>query len=263
MDDSKILTLEKLVAKGRKLLRESDVMDAHRAFEYWDDYVADWLDKTFPGSGYSAGWSCLPSSSLVYGGHYYDDPNSWRSFKNAVQRRLDWISKLNATANPAVEQNKETKMNEKPESNKVFVVHGHNEAIREAVARFLEKLGLEPIILHEQPNKGRTIIEKFVDYSDVRFSVVLLTADDLGCKKGDETSKLLPRARQNVIFELGFFIAKLKRDCVCALHQNGIELPSDYHGVIYIPIDDGGAWRLQLAREMKASGLQIDLNLAL
>jgi len=149
------------------------------------------------------------------------------------------------------------------QSSKIFVVHGRNEAVREAVARFLEKLGLEPIILHEQPNKGRTIIEKFIDYSQVGFAVVLLTADDIGGMEGTDPSELMPRSRQNVIFELGFFLAKLGRDRVCALHQSGIELPSDYHGMLYIQIDDGGAWRLQLARELKAVGLPVDLNHAI
>ena len=103
-------------------------------------------------------------------------------------------------------------------TNQVFVIHGHDESARESVARFLEKLELEPIILHEQPNKGRTIIEKFEDYADVRFAVVLLTPDDVGAVK-DRADDLRPRARQNVVFEFGFFIGKLGRERVCALGE--------------------------------------------
>ena len=99
--------------------------------------------------------------------------------------------------------------------NKIFVIHGHDESARETVARFLEKLALEPIILHEQPNKGRTIIEKFEDYADVGFAVVLLTPDDVGAIK-DREADLRPRARQNVVFEFGYFIGKLGRERVCA-----------------------------------------------
>lgn len=143
--------------------------------------------------------------------------------------------------------------------NKVFIVHGHVEKLKNEVARFIEKLSLEPIILHEQPNKGRTIIEKFEDYSDVSFAIVLLTSDDLGCTI-NQSKKLKSRARQNVIFELGFFIGKLKRQNVCALFDKDIELPSDYDGVVYIPIDENQGWKLQLARELKASEFNIDMN---
>ena len=97
------------------------------------------------------------------------------------------------------------------DTNKVFVVHGRDESARQTVARFLEKLDLEPVILHEQPSKGRTIIEKFEDHSDVGFVVVLLTPDDVG-KRKDEKSDLKPHARQNVILELGFFLGSLGRE---------------------------------------------------
>ena len=144
---------------------------------------------------------------------------------------------------------------------KVFVVHGRDRTMKAEVARFLEKLELEPIILHEQPNKGRTIIEKFEDYSDVAYAVVLLTADDMG-KLASNKTDLQPRARQNVIFELGFFIGTLGRGKVCALYEEGVELPSDFKGVLYIPLDKQGGWRLKLARELKATGLELDLNKA-
>lgn len=132
------------------------------------------------------------------------------------------------------------------ESRKVFVVHGHDEAVKQSVARFLEKLGLEPIILHEQPNKGQTLIEKFEANSDVGFAVVLLTPDDVG--RGAAEKKLNPRTRQNVILELGYFLGILRRARVCALYKEGVELPSDIHGVIYVPYDGAGGWRLELAR---------------
>lgn len=114
-------------------------------------------------------------------------------------------------------------------SRRVFLVHGRDEATKEAAARFLEKLQLEPVILHEQPNNGRTIIEKFTDYSNVGFAVILLTGDDRGGLKDEPFEKQKPRARQNVLFELGFFVGKLTRTRVCALYQrwrrNSIRLP--------------------------------------
>lgn len=148
------------------------------------------------------------------------------------------------------------------QGNDVFVVHGRDEAAKEAVARFIEKLALRAIILHERPNAGRTIMEKFEDYSDVGFAVVLLTPDDVGAPQ-DRRNEVKPRARQNVIFELGYFVGKLGRNRVCALYKEDVEIPSDYHGVLYVPMDSGGAWRMGLAREIKHAGIEIDLDDAL
>jgi predicted nucleotide-binding protein len=149
--------------------------------------------------------------------------------------------------------------------NRIFVVHGHDEAAKESTSRFIEKLGLEALILHEQPNRGRTIIEKFEDYSNVGFAVVLLTPDDMGVAKelADRPDKWKPRARQDVIFELGFFSGKLGRSKVCVLYKESVDIPSDYLGVVYVPMDSEGAWRLKLAKEIKSAGLNIDLNKAI
>ena len=145
----------------------------------------------------------------------------------------------------------------------VFIVHGRDEGAKSAVARFLEKLDLQPVILDEQANRGLTIIEKFESHSDVGFAIVLLTPDDEGALRGDEKSSR-HRARQNVIFELGFFIGRLGRKRVCALTKgSAMEIPSDYSGVVYIPLDDGGAWRYHLVKELKSAGLDVDANRAL
>jgi predicted nucleotide-binding protein len=144
-------------------------------------------------------------------------------------------------------------------SRKVFIVHGHDSETKFMVARFLEKIRLEPIILHEQPNEGRTIIEKFETYSgDTAFAVILLTDDDVGGTKGGKEPQKL-RARQNVILELGYFMGRLGRTRVCALHKGGVELPSDYQGVLYVVIDTEGAWKLRLAQELVQAKLPIDL----
>lgn len=144
---------------------------------------------------------------------------------------------------------------------RVFVVHGRDDAAKEMVARFLEKLELEAVILHEKPNQGRTIIEKFEGHAEVDFAVVLLTPDDSG-HPANMPAAAKPRARQNVIFELGYFIGRIGRDRVCALYKSGVELPSDFDGVVYISVDDRG-WRLDLAREIKAAGVEVDLNAAM
>jgi predicted nucleotide-binding protein len=119
-------------------------------------------------------------------------------------------------------------------SSRVFVVHGHDEGAKQSVARVLERLELEPVILHEQPDQGRTVIEKFEDYSDVGFAVVLLTPDDMGYAVAANPKTAKPRARQTVIMELGYFLGKLGRGRVCALYRHGVELPSDFSGVLIL-----------------------------
>lgn len=151
------------------------------------------------------------------------------------------------------------KVNLPVNTNKVFVVHGHDSAIKESVARYLEKIGLEPIILHEQPNGGKTIIEKFEVYADVGFAVVLLTPDDFG-GSNNQPDESNARARQNVIMELGYFIGKLGRNRVCALYKKGVEIPSDYQGVLYTEYDGGEGWKMRLAQELNECGFALDLK---
>jgi hypothetical protein len=145
-------------------------------------------------------------------------------------------------------------------SRKVFVVHGHETGPREAIARFLERAEFKVIVLHEQASQGRTIIEKFQDHADVSFAVVLLTPDDVGCAV-DGTPQ--PRARQNVILELGYFIGRLGRKHVCAIKSGAVEVPSDILGVVWITYDDAGGWKASLAKELQAAGFDVDLNKAL
>lgn len=143
----------------------------------------------------------------------------------------------------------------------VFLVHGRDDGLRQTVARFIEALGVEVIILDEQPSRGRTIIEKFEDHAaEACYAVVLMTADDRGGLKTDDPSAYKPRARQNVFFELGYFSARLGRERVCALHESGVEIPTDYEAVNYVPIDAGSAWRLLLGRELRDAGLPVDMN---
>lgn len=144
-----------------------------------------------------------------------------------------------------------------PASRRIFVVHGHDEGPREAVARFLEQLDFEPIILHEQASRGRTIIEKIEAHSDVGFAVVLLTPDDVG---GVRDGQLRTRARQNVLLELGYFVGRLGRSRVVALKKGEIEIPSDFGGVVYEAYDSGNGWKQALGRELQAAGFEVDWN---
>lgn len=144
----------------------------------------------------------------------------------------------------------------------IFIIHGRDNGVKDMVARFITTIGLNPIILHELPNQGRTIIEKFERHADVGFAIALLTPDDLGTLYGNKNN-LQPRARQNVIFEFGYFMGRLGRNRVCALTKSNIEILSNYAGVLYIPLDVSGAWKINLVRELKAVGYNIDANLVL
>ena len=142
----------------------------------------------------------------------------------------------------------------------VFIVHGHDDEAKETVARFVENFGIEATILHEQANRGQTIPEKFEEHaSEAGFAIILLTPDDVGASK-DETDDPKPRARQNVVLELGYFWGRLGRGHVCVLYKGGVELPSDMQGLLYVPMNSPDEWQLQLAREMRQAGLPIDLN---
>ena len=148
--------------------------------------------------------------------------------------------------------------NEQPSTKEIFVVHGRDKDTKNTVARFLEKLKLIPLSLAEIPGRGRTIIEKFEQHAQVGFAIILLTPDDAGSLQGD--TNLSPRARQNVIFELGFFIGRLDRKHVCALTKGEVEIPSDYAGIEYIPLDDSDGWQMKLFEELKSAGMPVDPN---
>ena len=146
-----------------------------------------------------------------------------------------------------------------PKSNKVFIVHGHDEGALDKLARFLEKVKLGVIILKEQPNQGRTIIEKYEACADeVAFAVVLMTPDDMGSAAAGTNQA--QRARQNVIFELGYFSGKLGRGKVCLLRKGSVEMPSDLFGVVYTDMDAGDGWKLSLLKELQATKLDFDPN---
>lgn len=151
-----------------------------------------------------------------------------------------------------IEKNSKTEV-----SNKVFIVHGHNNGIKFEVSQALIKVGVKPIILHEQSSESKTIIEKIEANSDVKYAIILLTDDDVGKSKSEENLK--PRARQNVIFEMGYFIGLLGRENVCCIINNAsIEKPSDINGIVYI--EYSGNWILEIAKELRNVGYEIDMN---
>lgn len=156
--------------------------------------------------------------------------------------------------------NKPATMLPPSDDSKIFLVHGHDEEMKQTVARTISDLGLQPIILHEQVNCGKTIIEKFESNSDVGFAIVLLSPDDMVFSSGKDHSTAQPHARQNVILELGYFAGKIGRDRVFALKRGDTVVPSDFSGVVYTNYDAAGAWRLSLAKELRAADYKVDAN---
>lgn len=165
---------------------------------------------------------------------------------------------------------KEQKSTNKPVStkksnNKVFVVHGHDSELKNDIDIFLRDIGLEPIILHRQADEGLTIIEKFEKHSDVVYAFILLTPDDIGMtvseyEKDAKKRKFEFRARQNVIFEFGYFAAKLGRRNVCCVYKEGVSLPNDISGLLYKKVDDTiDSIGYEIIKELKAIGLKIEM----
>jgi diguanylate cyclase (GGDEF)-like protein len=193
-----------------------------------------------------------------------ENPESlWDDF---IDRQIEWIT-TQVKGNRGVEHSDpefsglnpvEATASAVPISQKIFLAHGHNVGVLNNVTRFLrEQLGLHVVVLHELPDKGRTIIEKLeANAGGVGFAVVLLTPDDVGASKKNKT-KLNKRARQNVILELGYFIGKLGRDKVAAVYVKDVELPSDFDGMLYVPYDRRSDWRSKLTREIKEAGIEV------
>jgi predicted nucleotide-binding protein len=246
--------------KDRQVQSQEEAQAFNKDYDKWDDYNETLLRSLFTND--------VPVTEYVWsvslGTTYHPDSPLAKHRRNleAIDKKSDHLEslvervELIPLAEGVAVQRQPTVP--RPETDRVFLVHGHDAAARETVARFLEHLGLSPVVLHELPSGGKTIIEKLEHHSDVDFAVVLLTPDDEGLSHDD--SDLRPRARQNVLLELGFFVGRLGRDRVCALHKGSLELPTDILGVVYVRFDEGGDWPLRLARELKQAGFAIDMN---
>ena len=203
-----------------------------------------------------------------------DAPDAAYADMNALSQRKDQLSKIYESLRAYIlskttyyrevikMREKRTKVNSldnlklpiNPYS-KIFIVHGHNGELKEAIARLIERQGIEAIILHEQANLGNTIIEKFERNSDVGAAICLFTADDVGRAKADNTER--KRARQNVVFEAGYFIGKLGRKNVVIIADPGVEIPSDMQGIVCTGSEN---WQFSVLKELKAMGFNIDYN---
>ena len=254
--------LEDRIQKGEDILEEEvgsanslfDMENLRNSYYRWSGFNDDLLRRIFDNDQYYNEYQDVVFVELETPREVHRKVHGDLNKLQSILDRLELMPVSSSLSSP------ENKTGESVElGSDVFVVHGHDHDASDTVARFIERLGLKPIILREQPNRGRTIIEKFEDYSNVGFAVVLMTPDDLGAL-ASERERLKPRARQNVVFELGFFIGKLGRERVCVLYEQDVEIPSDYDGVVYVPKDERGAWKQDLAKELNAAGIPVDMN---
>lgn len=257
--------LTRQIEKGNAVLANRPI--AEGAESGWTNITRDFIEKAF-GANSEKIYEVFPRSFVSFAPDNADE-RYWEGRRaERIAEALGGLKALVEVLQTEVELSEDSAASSalmsaatSPISRKVFIVHGHDGETKLAAARFLESLHLDVTILHEKPNEGKTIIEKFEHHADVGFAIVLLTADDRGGSKSQSLEAQRLRARQNVIFELGYFIGRLGRAKVCALYESGVELPTDISGVVYVALDAGGAWRFALADELHAAGFDIDYNL--
>lgn len=259
----------------RQIYSDDELLyDAVLEADNWSDYNADLLLRLFGESELTGRYINRAYNQYSYSFTDYEIKNLEYEVKEhkrsilitinslkGIQKRLELYTELLDVQWASTTEDEETSDNSACTfGDKVFIVHGHDDGTKETIARFVENLGIETTILHEQANRGQTIPEKFEEHAaEAGFAIILLTPDDVGAPKNEEDN-LKPRARQNVLVELGYFWSRLGRERVCVLHKEEVELPSDMQGLLYVPMDSYGAWREQLRKEMQQAGLPVNLE---
>lgn len=260
--------IEDRINKGKeikliKINSEQGLESTRKEYYKWNDFNAELLKRLFTSEeiseeythyfGFAVGGMRPPSLGEKIQ-DFHEDVDDKIHRLESIEGRLELIPVSSSVNGSKTSEPKVVSF----DKSKVFIVHGHNNEAKLEVARFIEKIGFTPIILHEQVSGSKTIIEKIEAYSDVGFGVVIYTPCDVGAKNS-EPFNLQGRARQNVVFEHGYLIGKLGRSNVCPLVKGNVETPSDISGIVYTSMDSGN-WQLELAKELRASGYPIDMN---
>lgn len=229
----------------------------------WTSYNSEYLKQKFsnPNNEYKKSYDLAGQSAYaIFTSRDYSDPLT--DLKDRIKLKIANLNKLIEVADllpSTVEVLKENNQKSLIDRKSVFIVHGHDEIAKIKTAKFIQTIGLNPIILHEQANLGNTIIEKIEENSNVGFGLILYTACDIGASI-KESKNLKNRARQNVVFEHGFLIGKIGRKNVCALVKGEIDTPNDISGIVYVKMDDDDAWFLKIAKELVNAGYSIQLE---
>lgn len=250
---------------GRPIQTQPEFYKNKEDYYSWNDYNSEYLKHAFnkEHNEYKKMYDDVGSFFLRSIGGSKSPAQELEYFKEKVKNKVSNLKRLLAKTgllkSSIVDNNFSTKHEIELNKSQIFIVHGHDEVAKSKTARFVEKLGFEAIILHEQASSSKTIIEKIEEYSNVGFGIILYTPCDIGGKQ-IANPELKSRARQNVVFEHGFLIGKIGRSNVCALVKGDIETPNDISGVVYVSIDEADAWRYTIARELKKAGYNVDMN---
>lgn len=226
----------------------------------WKNQAEMILEKIFPDKPcYVEKFKNIKYTLMAYSSHTTKDEEK-KAFEEGLKEAKALINSYKETISllEDVENEFEITQDDDNVSDKIFIVHGRDNETKLEVARYLEQLSLTPIILHEQVNRGKTIIEKIEEYTDVNYGIVLYTPCDIG-GINDGKEQLKERARQNVVLEHGLLIGKIGRNNVSALVKGDIEKPNDISGIVYIDMNSN-QWKIDLAKELRAAGYKIDFN---
>jgi predicted nucleotide-binding protein len=254
---------EGILLEHRAIQSEKELDEARADYYTWTEYNETLLHRSFTTDEVAARYKSSGGAFMIYDKSLAQEIEEFREDVRMYARRLKSVlEQLPLYDDELPAPGAAPTRLEGSTGTTIFLVHGHAEAQKLAIHGFLRQVTtLDVVILHDQASEGRTIIEKFEDHAgSAAFAVVILTGDDEGRLRGgdEEPPALQPRARQNVIFEFGFFVAALGRKRVAILHDEGAELPSDIDGLLYIPLDPAGGWKLLLARELDAAQIQVD-----
>lgn len=194
--------------------------------------------------------------AFVMGEYHLALPDAWRDGQRNMIGLIESMEHHLSLVPSAVSTGQEVSRDS------LFIVHGHDTPMLHEIEAFVRRIGLQPVILMEEPSQGRTVIEKIEHYGNVPFAIVLLSPDDIGRAFADPPENEKRRARQNAILELGYFMGKLDRENVCVIVDGELasqtEYPSDMAGVVTIPYRPGGDWKTRLTRELRASNMNFN-----
>ena len=247
------------VSQEERQYNKQEIEAFKKEYKKWTSYNSELLKQAFdiPENEYKREYD--DAGEIILVGHedvmeeYHKKINRKIAALERLIDQLPLLPKSNVSKTPSYKESDVSK------SKKVFIVHGHDDNTRNEVELLVSQLGFDPVVLFKKPNMGSTIIEKlFRELREVAFAIVLYTRCDEG--KAVEESDLKPRARQNVVFEHGLMCGLLGRERVIALVEEGVKIPGDLSGVVYITLDKAKRWQFDVAKEMKAAGLPVDLN---
>jgi predicted nucleotide-binding protein len=262
-------TVNQLFEHLRTEVKDNPVFDKYEAEEAkWESWPEDNAEVSFRGNDWEMPSNFWDAKSLAYniykkvgkigdifgllieitGERKFDD--SIYKFNQFFIGHLAKALEDIMNANPELEKG----MADKVKGNKLFIIHGHDELLKKDIQLLLLRAGVNNIVLHEQPDKGRTIIDKLIEEGNhSNYAIALLSPDDLLMDgKG--------RARQNVILEIGYFIGQLGKERVRMLVKGDLDIPSDLQGILYEKVDESGNWRMKILKELMAVGIYVDLD---